>query len=114
MEVTGLITIEEAKAYLRIDGNEEDNLIARLIASSERLCLDTLRKDAPDGGPWLDFSANINPLTLRKEAPEETAAFKMAVLFSVAYLYEYREDADYHNLLLTLRSLLFGERKEAF
>lgn len=92
MAVTGLITLEEAKAYLRIDGNEEDDLIARLIASSQRLCLDTLRK----------------------EEPEETAAFKMAVLFSVAYLYEHREDADYHNLLLTLRSLLFGERKEAF
>jgi SPP1 family predicted phage head-tail adaptor len=44
MAVTGLITLEEAKAYLRIDGNEEDDLIARLIASSERLCLDTLRK----------------------------------------------------------------------
>ncbi len=92
MAVTGLITLEEAKAYLRIDGNEEDDLIARLIASSERLCLDILRK----------------------EEPGETAAFKMAVLFSVAYLYEHREDADYHNLLLTLRSLLFGERKEAF
>lgn len=92
MAVTGLITLEEAKAYLRIDGNEEDDLIARLIASSERLCLDILRK----------------------EELEETAAFKMAVLFSVAYLYEHREDADYHNLLLTLRSLLFGERKEAF
>lgn len=87
-----MVTLEEAKAYLRVDRSEEDELITRLIASAERLCLDTLRK----------------------EEPEETAAFKMAVLFSVAYLYEHREDADYHNLLLTLRSLLFGERKEAF
>ena len=87
-----MVTLEEAKAYLRVDGSEEDELITRLIASSERLC----------------------PDTLRKEEPEETAAFKMAVLFSVAYLYEHRDDADYHNLLLTLRSLLFGERKEAF
>ena len=87
-----MVTLEEAKAYLRVDRSEEDELITRLIASAERLCLDTLRK----------------------EEPEETAAFKMAVLFSVVYLYEHREDADYHNLLLTLRSLLFGERKEAF
>ena len=87
MAVTGLITLEEAKAYLRIDGNEEDDLIARLIASSERLCLDILRK----------------------EEPEETAAFKMAVLFSVAYLYEHREDADYHNLLLTALSFVWGK-----
>ena len=87
-----MVTVEEAKAYLRVDGNEEDDIIARLIASAERLCLDTIRK----------------------EDPEEKAAFKMAVLFAVAYLYEHREDADYHNLLLTLRSLLFGERRDAF
>lgn len=55
----GLVTLEEAKAYLRVDRSEEDELITRLIASAERLCLDTLRK----------------------EEPEETAAFKMAVLF---------------------------------
>lgn len=87
-----MVTVEEAKAYLRVDGSEEDELITRLIASADRLCKDVVRE----------------------EKPEETAAFKMAVLFSVAYLYEHREDADYHNLLLTLRSLLFGERKEAF
>jgi uncharacterized phage protein (predicted DNA packaging) len=92
LAMTGLITLEEAKAYLRVDGNEEDDLIARLIASAERLCLDTIRK----------------------EEPEEKAAFKMAVLFAVAYLYEHREDADYHNLLLTLRAILFGERRDAF
>lgn len=88
----GLVTVEEAKAYLRIDGNEEDELITRLIASADRLCKDVVRE----------------------EKPEESAAYKMAVLFAVAYLYEHREDADYHNLLLILRSLLFGERRDAF
>lgn len=92
MAVMGLITLEEAKAYLRVDGNEEDDLIARLIASADRLCKDIVRD----------------------EKPEESATYKMAVLFAVAYLYEHREDADYHNLLLTLRALLFGERRDAF
>ena len=87
-----MVTLEEAKAYLRVDRSEEDELITRLIASAERLCLDTLRK----------------------EEPEETAAFKMAVLFSVAYLYEHREDADMHELTLMLRAILLGVRKEAF
>ena len=86
-----MVTVEEAKAYLRIDGNEEDELLTRLIASADRLCKDIVRK----------------------EKPEESVAYKMAVLFAVAYLYEHREDADYHNLLLTLRSLLFGERRNA-
>ena len=92
MAMTGLVTLEEAKAYLRVDGNEEDDLIARLIASTDRLCKDIVRD----------------------EKPEESATYKMAVLFAVAYLYEQREDADYHNLLLTLRALLFGERRDAF
>ena len=32
----------------------------------------------------------------------------------LAYLYEHREDADHHDLTLSLRSLLFGIRKEGF
>ena len=39
---------------------------------------------------------------------------KAAVLYALAYLYEHREEADHHSLVLTLRSLLFGSRKEAF
>ena len=37
-----------------------------------------------------------------------------AVLYTVAYLYEHREEADHHELTITLRSLLFGIRKEGF
>ena len=39
---------------------------------------------------------------------------KQAVLYSTAYLYEHRENADYHQMTLMLRSLLFGVRKEGF
>jgi hypothetical protein len=50
---------------------------------------------------------------------DETAFFacenaKSAVMYTVAYLYEHREDADHHALMLTLRSLLFGSRREGF
>ena len=37
-----------------------------------------------------------------------------AILYAVAYLYEHREEADHHELTLTLRSLLFGIREAAF
>ncbi|MFR8293772.1 MAG: head-tail connector protein [Ruminococcus sp.] len=39
---------------------------------------------------------------------------KTAVMYATAYLYEHREDADHHTLTLTLRSLLFGNRREVF
>lgn len=35
-------------------------------------------------------------------------------MYTVAYLYEHREEADHHELMLTLRSLLFGIRQEGF
>ena len=39
---------------------------------------------------------------------------KIAGMFTAAYLYEHREEADHHALNLTLRALLFGSRKEGF
>ena len=49
-------------------------------------------------------------------ANEERALIRIriAILFTVAYLYEHREEADHHALNLTLRDLLFGTRKEGF
>ena len=39
---------------------------------------------------------------------------RAAVLYTVAYLYEHREEADHRGLMLTLRALLFGVRREGF
>ena len=36
---------------------------------------------------------------------------KVAILYALGYLFEHREDADHHDLTLTLRSLLFGIRE---
>lgn len=90
-----LVTLEEMKNYLRVDYDDDDNLIETLIASAQRICMDILRAD---------------DITLLFEI--ENA--KPAVMYSVAYLYEHREDADHHALTITLRSLLFGSRKEVF
>lgn len=90
-----LVTLEEMKNYLRVDYDDDDNLIETLIASAQRICMDILR---------------VDEITLLFEI--ENA--KPAVMYSVAYLYEHREEADHHALTITLRSLLFGSRKEVF
>lgn len=90
-----LVTLEEMKNYLRVDYDDDDNLIETLIASAQRICMDILR---------------VDDITLLFEI--ENA--KPAVMYSVAYLYEHREEADHHALTITLRSLLFGSRKEVF
>ena len=90
-----LVTLEEMKNYLRVDYDDDDNLIETFMASAKRICMDIVRVD------------------------DETLLFeienaKPAIMYSVAYLYEHREEADHHALTLTLRSLLFGSRKEVF
>ena len=91
-----ILTLEEAKNYLRVDFDEEDTLITGLIASAQQLCMDVARTDDADA-----FAAS-----------GDTA--RTAVLYTTAYLYEHRENADHHKLALTIRALLFGMRKEAF
>ena len=89
-----IVTLEEMKQYLRVDFDDDDSLIETLITSATRLCMDITRQD--------------------EDAFEESENAKPAVYYAVSYLYEHREEADHHALTLTLRSLLFGSRKEAF
>ena len=84
-----LVTLEEMKNYLRVDDDEDDGLITTLLASAERMCMDILRTDEESG-------------------LQEAENGKTAVMYTVAYLYEHREEADHHALNLTLRALLFG------
>ena len=79
------------KAYLRVDGDEEDGLIENLMETAKRLSKNVVRDD------------NLN-----------TASMRMAILYATYYLYEHREEADHNELLLSLRALLMGERKAAF
>ncbi len=90
-----MVTLEEVKTYLRVDSSDEDMLIEQMVVTAEKLCADVARLSDT-------------------ELLEESASTRMAVLYAVAYLYEHREDADHHALTLSLRSLLFGVRKEGF
>lgn len=87
-----MISLDEMKLYLRVDGDGEDALIEKLMNTAQTLAKDVARND-----------------TL-----EESANMRMAVLYAAAYLYEHREEADHGELLLSLRALLMGERKAEF
>lgn len=90
-----IVTLKQMKQYLRVDYDDDDQLIRRLMKSARRLCMDIIRTN--------------------DESDLETAENgKAAVMYATAYLYEHREDADHHALTLTLRSLLFGARKVGF
>ena len=89
------VTVEEMKSYLRVDFEDDDALIENFISAAKKQCMDILRMDDE-----ADLYAAQNG--------------KIAVMFTVAYLYEHREEADHHAMDLTLRALLFGSRKEGF
>lgn len=91
-----LVTLREVKDYLRIDTDDEDDVVASLMQNAETLCKDVARVEKVE-----DFEAL-------------GAVAKQAVLYSTAYLYEHRENADYHQMTLMLRALLFGVRREGF
>jgi len=99
-----LISLEEAKGYLRVDTADEDAMIGILISSAGRLCADVARLTNEQ---WAAVDSNAEDASLTPI--RET--MRVAILYAVGYLFEHREEADHHDLTLTLRSLLFGIRE---
>lgn len=89
------ITLDEMKQYLRVDYEDDDSLIEYLIKASEKRCMDVARVD-----DHVVFRALENA--------------KISVMYAVAFQYEHREELNQNELNLSLRSLLFGDRKAGF
>ena len=96
------VTVDEMKNYLRVDFEDEDSdmvdkdmLIGDLIRQGQQICMDVAR-------------------IVDEDEFEDLQGTKIAVQYAAAYLYEHREEADHHQLVMDLRSLLFGVRKPGF
>lgn len=96
-----MITLQEAKEFLRVDGDDEENLIASLIVAARELTEDVLRR----------------PLVEIEPLPETV---RQAMLIVVATLYEERQISkdktgiDISETLDLVRRMLFAYRKERF
>lgn len=90
-----VVTLEEAKQYLRVDSVDEDDFISGLLETGEQMCRDVARLE-------------------EQELEQHLPMARIATLYVTAYLYEHREQADHDDLVQTLRSLLFGIRREVF
>ena len=89
------VTLEKAKNYLRVDSSDDDALIESLITTAETLVKETSRMSDEELAPFEEI-------------------VEIAELFTIAYLYEHREEADHKNLTETVKYLLFPIRKEVF
>lgn len=87
-----MVSLEEAKKYLVVEFDDDDEMIQSMINSSESVVKDLLRVE---------------------ELPEDDN-IKVAVLYAAAYLYEHREEADMKALVLNLRYYLSGKREVLF
>jgi hypothetical protein len=110
-----MVTLEEAKAYLRQDSDYEDSLIASLLLSAESICMDVSRLSAVEWNSVSEYTSdNRKTLMIREEEKSKEEILQMkellriGVLYTLGYLYEHREEADHHDLVLTLRNLLFA------
>ena len=90
-----IISLAEAKEYLRVDVDYEDALIETLLKAAIKLCADVAR-------------LQVTVFETKGELA------KTAVLYALGYMYENRAGADYQQLTFTLRSLLFSIREATF
>ena len=87
-----MITLKEAKNYLRVDYEEDDKLIQNLLFTSKQLVMDVGRMD-------------------ESALAENEDTVRTAMLFALGYLYENISSPDYQKLTLNLRSILFAQRE---
>ena len=87
-----VVTLQEVKQYLRIDFEDDDTLLLSLISTAKQLVMDVGRMDEER------FSENEDVV-------------RTAMLYTVSYLYENRNNADFSKLTLTLRAMLFAQRE---
>ena len=105
-----LISLEEAKTYLRVDSADEDAMTGILLSSACKLCADVARLTEEQWAA-VDSEDETSALYAADELKHIREIMKVAILYSVGYLFEHREKADYTELTLTLRSLLFAIRE---
>ena len=88
-----MVTLQEVKQYLRVDFEDDDPLLLSLISTAKQLVMDVGRMD-------------------ETQLAENEVVVRTAMLYTVSYLYENRNTADFSKLTLTLRAMLFAQRED--
>lgn len=108
-----LLTLQDAKDYLRVDSNDENALIESMLSSAAHLCTDVARL-TPEQWADVDSEKSFSAIYTRSDIAHVRELMKIAIRYALGYLYEHREEADYNDLTRTLRSILFSIREGVF
>ena len=99
-----LVSLNDAKEYLRVDTEDEDATIGVLLSTAGRLCADVARLTDEKWEAVNSDTEDASLIPIRE-------TMQVAILYALGYLFEHREEADHHDLTLTLRSILFAIRE---
>lgn len=111
--MTNIVSVSEAKQYMRVDFPDEDVSIESLLNTAQVLCRDVARLSSDDWENIARIEEGTHTIngTEYADLTALNSLMKSAVLYTLSYLFEHREEADHHELTLTLRSLLFSVRE---
>ncbi len=100
-KVMNIIGLDAAREYLRVDYSFMDKVIEGLILGAQTLCQDVAGLSDES---WNEI--------VQSDSDRRKEILRIAVLYTVGYLFEHLGKADYHELNLTLQSLLFTIREK--
>lgn len=114
------VTTADAKAYLRVDSGFEDTMISGIVLAAESKCRDIARMDMTEWDAVASASSSSESIAINEteytgaEQVQLREIIRVAILYTVGYLFEHRTEADHHDLDLTLRCLLSSIREGVF
>ena len=101
---------ESTRRYVSPSSSDINATTSILLSSASNLCADVARLSEAQ---WAAVNSDeeTSALYAADELKHIREIMKVAILYTVGYLFEHREKADYTELTLTLRSLLFAIRE---
>ena len=113
-----MLTLDEAKKYLRIDTDDEDELIESFILSAEAVCMDVARLSEEEWDAVTSYTEGSSDLPVirgetvsGRKVIHAQRLLRAGVFYALSYLEEYRENADFNKLTLTLRGIVGSIRE---
>ena len=105
--IGGMVTYNEAAAYLRISLAQNECYISDLCKEAEDTCrgIANLKQDK-----WVEIADYYGNDTDKRQMKE---ILRIGVLYAIGWYYENGFNADIHDVCLTLRNLYFPIREGA-
>ena len=96
-QIVPIVSLALAKQYLRVDSADEDAVIGSLLNAAAGMCRDVARLSDTQ---WKEINSgrSSSGSYSKTEMTSVRETLRVAILYTLGYLFEHREDADHHKL----------------